>query len=358
MNFRKCKSTLVSILCGSFVTLGSASQALADNCGADHPLSEKSLQALREQIPLPTVALRGPNEPANPTLDVLVVYTPNALNQIVANPAYASSIEDFSRSAMAQLNSHLSGSYVTYSGTNTSVQARLVHVHALTQNESANDVTDINALALGNDGVWDEVQQLRDLYGADLVHLFVANSSPQVCGSAITLRPGTEGFGFSLSKVSCALSQYTFSHELAHTAGAGHDNNAGYYSFSRGYAFTTNGLASGTIMTRYSIGPNRLPYFSSPLLTLNGISPQFLGTATNDNRLTLMSLGNFVSGYRPYRCRADFNSDGQVSVQDIYDFLTAWSARTLASNFNGSGGVTVQDIYDYLDAFANNRCTF
>src|SRR5690606_32235448 len=88
------------------------------------------------------------------------------------------------------------------------------------------------------DGHMDEVHDLRNQYGADMVAMI--NSNHDYCGIAFM------GFGphdyqmFSVTNYSCAVGNLSFAHELGHNMGAAHDKNqagAGKYSYSHGHHF-------------------------------------------------------------------------------------------------------------------------
>ena len=82
--------------------------------------------------------------------------------------------------------------------------------------------TDLDKLTDKNDGVMDEVHDLRDEHGADLVHLI--SGAGDFCGLA-WIGP-RESFGFSLAAYNCEVKYYTFAHELGHNMGLNHDRYA------------------------------------------------------------------------------------------------------------------------------------
>ena len=86
---------------------------------------------------------------------------------------------------------------------------------------------DLRRLTEKDDGFMDEVHQVRDEYGADLVHLITANKD--VCGRAWQLLYTSYDFapnGFGLTGYNCELGDYSFSHELGHNMGLRHDRYA------------------------------------------------------------------------------------------------------------------------------------
>jgi len=96
-------------------------------------------------------------------------------------------------------------------------QVRLVHAY---RDDSYVETTSTNALynIRDVDGYMDDVHAKRALYGADLVHLILGGTG---CGVAF-LGPLLEN-AFSVTRYTCAIDQYSFTHELAHSLGAHHE---------------------------------------------------------------------------------------------------------------------------------------
>lgn len=90
---------------------------------------------------------------------------------------------------------------------------RLVHAYRHpTYVEPASITTTLSQLRSTNDGIMDDVHQKRALYGADLVHMIIGTNG---CGVAY-LGPSKAG-AFSVTRYTCAVGQYSFPHELAHS---------------------------------------------------------------------------------------------------------------------------------------------
>lgn len=90
---------------------------------------------------------------------------------------------------------------------------RLVHAYRHpTYVEPASISTTLTQLRSTNDGIMDDVHRKRALYGADLVHMIIGTNG---CGVAY-LGP-SKASAFSVTRYTCAVGQYSFTHELAHS---------------------------------------------------------------------------------------------------------------------------------------------
>jgi hypothetical protein len=189
-----------------------------------------------------------------------------------------------------------------------------------------------------------ELHDLRDQTGADLVSLLVLNGTtcygvPLACGYGFTQRehagpgdaPGSASWeanfaaeGFSVVSIYAAFNAHTFTHEVSHNLGAHHD----WYSFAiDGYAPTVDAFARGWILVgggfRTLMAYNRLcelgglgnapdtsfcdllPTLSNPLQSYlgerrgdppPGLPPTFLGPA--DNKTAVNRMARTVASYR------------------------------------------------------------
>lgn len=209
-------------------------------------------------------------------IDVMVVYTPAAKN--AADP-----VNGNTNAIMAAINLAVSESNTAYEQSQVNTRIRLVYAGEVAYTESLDGSdfdTELRRLTDPGDGFLDEVQGLRDAYGADLVSLWINDSSN--CGLAWVLNsldPAFAAHGFSVVHwgPQCATGYYSFGHEMAHNMGCGHDREApggggGLDDYSYGWHFTgTNGVEYRTIMA-YSPG-SRIQRFSNP-------NVNYLGTPT------------------------------------------------------------------------------
>ena len=158
-------------------------------------------------------------------IDVLVAYTPAAR-------AAAGNIDLFIQFAID--NTHR-----VYGNSRLGLRLRLVHKYQTSYTRDPSDMTkDLYRLTYASndrvdgerpdpDGHMDEVHDLRDRYGADLVALIVGRSTRGACGMAWTPDFGMypdfdwSESGFSVTAQNCETSTYrTFAHEIGHNQGA------------------------------------------------------------------------------------------------------------------------------------------
>ena len=135
------------------------------------------------------------------TIDVAVFYTPAARTA-------AGSIEAMIDLMVAETNQALEASGLQH-------RIELVARSEVQYTESGDSLDDLRRLANPSDGHMDEVHDLRNRFGADLVHLIVDELEPEFCG-----RAHIQG-AFGVTERVCGGA--TFAHELGHNLGLLHD---------------------------------------------------------------------------------------------------------------------------------------
>jgi hypothetical protein len=117
---------------------------------------------------------------------------------------------------------------MTTSMTNTgvnNVSFRLTYAGRINYAESGNMSTDLSRLAGTTDGFMDSVHILRNQYGADMVSLLTGPGG-SYCGLGYLNTSSTaysSGSAFNVTMYSCAVGNYTMSHEFGHNMGLRHD---------------------------------------------------------------------------------------------------------------------------------------
>lgn len=226
---------------------------------------------------------------ASTTVDLLVVYTPQARNAAGGTNAIAGQI----RSAVASTNQAFVNSRIAAS-------IRLVGAEEVAYNESRALETDLERLRNRSDGYMDSVHSLRDKYGADLVSLFVSDGDYAGLGYKLISAndPGRAELGYTVVLAPYAgAPEYVLAHELGHNFGATHDREnsegPGFASYAYGYRFTVGNTTYRDIMS-YDPGV-LIPYFSNPDVTYAGVPT---GSSTANVARVINQTARIVANYR------------------------------------------------------------
>ena len=229
-------------------------------------------------------------------IDVLVVYT-----------AAARSGAGGATNMLNLVNLAVSETNLGYERSGIFSRMRLVHTAEINYDESilttGTGWSTTLAYLTNQDNVIDEVRNLRNSYGADLVVMIVNNMT--YCGMGWLMTPGYtyDSVGNSLVSRTCATGYYSFAHETGHNMGAHHDraNSGGTAMYSYSYGYQDPNAAFRTVMAyNCSAGCPRINNWSNPEVLYNGKPTGVLSTASNsaDNRLTLNNTAQIVSNFR------------------------------------------------------------
>lgn len=155
------------------------------------------------------------------TLDVMVVWTRETecrYNNLGNDETCALTIQTKNNiKLMVEMLVEEANMAFTESGIPT--QLRLVHAYRHESYiESSSTYMALKRLKDVADGDLDDVHAKRVLYGADLVHMIIGRKG---CGAAYH-GPSKQN-SFSVSRYTCALQQYSFIHEIAHSLGGKFD---------------------------------------------------------------------------------------------------------------------------------------
>ena len=247
-----------------------------------------------------------------PSIDLLVVYTPRARKRAGGTRR----MRELIHLAVAETNQ-------SYENSQLDQRLNLVHFEGVDYEEETFPEA-LSHLTHPADGVMDNVHALRDYYAADEVVLLIEDYT--ACGLAwlmTEVSPDFEPYAFSVVNQSCATGNYSFGHELGHNMGAQHD----WYEFLKSYGLPpafpysfgyVNASAGWRTIMAYDtecedrgLDCPRLPYWSNPDLTLDG-EPMGVpeGTSTTcaigeydpncdaDNRKTLNATASTVAAFR------------------------------------------------------------
>jgi hypothetical protein len=288
---------------------------------------------------------------SGPVIDAMVLWTPAARNAVGGT---TDGIQSLILAAVANAN-------LAYANSGVHAQLRLVYSGEVNYTETPSDISgDLTALSTSGDGKIDQAQSLRAQYGADVVTLigsgYAANGA---CGMGYIMSTVSTSFApyaFTVVDQSCAAGYLSYAHELGHNEGLQHDPaNAGSspsYPYAYGYQDP-----SGQFRTVLSYGgATRIPYFSSPLVTYNGMptgtTSQDNARALNNNVLTVSnfvaSIGGVGSQTVPTPCTYTLSSSaltlsapaGSASVTVSTDATCGWSTSSGASWISVTAGQT------------------
>ncbi len=328
------------------ITIGNQMYHIRDIGNGTHSVREIDPSAFPDELP-PTPITQLPGDLTVPEgamlddgsiIDIMVVYTTAA--------AVGGSIASEIQLAIDETNQ----SYIN-SGVNP--RMRLVKTVEVSYAESGNIQIDRNRLQNKTDGYMDNVHALRDLYGADMVALIVANGGGY-CGMAYimtSVSTSFENYAFQVTARSCATGYYSFGHEFGHIQSARHDwyvdsTNNSPYTYNHGYVDPRDNWR--TIMAyRNDCGScSRIQYWSNPDVLYGG---QPMGVHEGqfnaaDNRKTLNNTAWTVANFRQ-SISADVNannSDGPVT-------LSQGAPLSVTVSLNAGGGTANADWWVVAD---------
>ena len=293
-----------------YIRVGGASYELHPQADGSHALEEVDVSQLPDEL-LPVVPERSPpsvqprasldtdnvqaaDDDADPgDVRLLVVYTPGAAAELV-DPESAIEL------AVALTSDAFENSHITAS----------IELAGMAEMDfGSSDLwvgTQLTQLTSPDDGIADEVHALRDELEADLVMLVTdARGACGVSNLLLDLSIDSAVNAFSVTHFSCMSAGFTFSHELGHAFGAGHDREAGcvgLFPYSCGYRRDDQDDPWRTLMAYPCAGTGcpRILYFSSPDVSYRGVPTGVGGPpdVATDNAKTISLAAPTVASFR------------------------------------------------------------
>lgn len=149
-------------------------------------------------------------------IDVLVVYT-SSVFAAFGNDVHE--LDEFIAAAVRLTD-------VSFKDSSVAASVKLAHAESTSYIESGHVDTDLLRLETPNDNELDDVQSLRDQYGADVVVLLVdTNDGAGVANIMEKIDPIYEAAAYAVVPWEYALRNSSFVHELGHLLGARHEWN-------------------------------------------------------------------------------------------------------------------------------------
>ena len=280
------------------------------------------------------------------TVDVMIMWTQAA--ETAAGGAAA---------MQALVNLMISQTATIHSNSNIAHAVNLVHSAKVSYTESGSGGTDLQRLMCDGRTDWpnftppnpceneiymNDLHDLRNTYGADLVSLIV--DEPSFGGVAYT--PSALGYSynddinsFAVINWDAATSQYSYTHEIGHNQAAMHNREASqpgpglYADYAAGHI--NNGVYR-TVMaysTGCNLGCTRQMVMSNPDVSIDlgpNTYPTSNGAALEDNARVLDEWADEVSGHRA------------TAITETCNGLTATIVGTAAGEtLNGTAGADV-----------------
>lgn len=287
------------------------------------------------------------NDTGLATVEVMIIYSPAARDW--ANGSSYGPIENVIAGAMENAD-------LALANTNAQMQMKLVYSGLVNYTESGDSGTDLQRLTSTNDGYIDEIHQLRDDFGADLVALFLELSDTGGRGWLLSNTNGSPNYAFSLTRVQQASWTYTTIHEWGHNMGCHHridqvtQPGPGLFSYSAGWRWIgTNSSKYCSVMSYEEDNYDRVAYFSDPDTLYQGVATG--DYADGDNARTLREIKDVIAGYRTSTTNPihpDINADGFVDFGDFGIIAGSWQKNTSVPNIDGDvtgdGYVGYEDI--------------
>ena len=208
----------------------------------------------------------------------------------------------------AAIASAVADSNLCYRKSLVPIQLRVVHTAEVSYTPTGTLNIDLDRLKAKSDGYMDSVHTLRDQYGADLVCLLTTDSDYGGLASTMS-RPSLsfESSGFNVNVWDqLGAPSYTLAHEIGHNMGCLHNREDAtwtseydYGEFCFGKRWLVGAEGYRTVMS-YNNGSqynNRIPHFSNPSVSYEGVATGNVGTENNAKVLALSApyTANFRS---------------------------------------------------------------
>ena len=258
-------------------------------------------------------------------IDLMVVY-PTAVKNAIG------SLQDTKN----EINNAVAGANLCFRNSEVQIHLRLVHIYETDYEPTGNLDLDLERLTQKDDGFLDDIHNLRDQYGADIVTLLSTDSD--MGGLANTLSYPSSSFEDSAFNV-CVWDQigapvFTLAHEIGHNMGCLHNredasdssqsSDYDYGSFAYGKRWFSNGKGFRTVMAYNDSAKsyeNSIPFFSNPSVSYQDVPTGNVGQEDNAQALTISAP--YVSNFRQSKVQGILPSVFSVSINEG-NYTTLW----------------------------------
>ncbi|MDB4673576.1 M12 family metallo-peptidase [Verrucomicrobiales bacterium] len=267
------------------------------------------------------------------TIDVLFVYTDDVARFFGG-----------ATGAEADILSTVGLSNQRFRTSDAGIRLRITSMREVEYDENGSADEDLDAITF-EDGVIDEVHAWRNVDGADLVAMSVANMRIYAGLAWLGGSPGDSEFAVFSVTLHGSL-DWAFTHEIGHNLGCAHDREnaggGGYRNYSYGYRY--EGAGGNTFRTQMAYDPGvRLERFSNPDLQFDG---RPTGSGIADNARSIRESSVNVAAFRE---RIVVSGEGPV-----IDQISVTENPTVSANiFDGEiqSGEDVRISFDVVNPF-------
>jgi hypothetical protein len=217
-------------------------------------------------------------------LRVLVMYTTKSKNSV-------SNINNHIQLAIDGMNQSFINSQINY-------EVELAYAEETSYSETSTINTDVVRFHAAGDGYMDNIHSLRETYSADVCVLLAVGND--YCGVVKAIK-ACNGYAFCVVRPDCAVTNYSFAHEIGHLVGCRHnteaDGSTSPYSYGHGYTNCSDGWKTIMALNTQQCSPTRLQYWSNPNVTYGGVAMG--SSSTRDNARVLNTYIPNVMSHRP-----------------------------------------------------------
>ena len=230
----------------------------------------------------------------NPVVRIFMMYTPRAA--LVISPLSEANL------LISQVNTMMYNSGISFND----LRFELAGVQQITNFSDERNESTLDLLHELQES--DSINGYRVDNEADILGLFMDKNASIIGRSWLGEIPdgGDSDYGHFVIEADKAAANYSFSHEIAHLFRCRHENvdtnstgsgGTTFVPFARGMDFTSQGNDYITIMSQLKSGYDRVPYYTDPNLTYNGVT---IGESYRDNVRQIETIAEDIADYLPY----------------------------------------------------------